>query len=211
MSDRKIAVSVIEDNKNVQDGMEFIINSHSEFYCLQYLSAEEALIEVKRTKPDLVIMDIGLPKMDGITCTKILRQSFPNMPIMICTVFEDAEKIFNALKAGANGYILKKHAGESLIQSIKDLLNGGSPMSSQIARKVVDSFKAPINYKVREDFNLTNREREILSYIGKGLTNKEIAKKLFISSNTIRTHIYHIYEKLHVSNRVEAVKKLNNI
>ncbi len=210
MSDRKTAVSIIEDNKNVQDGIGFVINSHSEFYCLQYLSAEEALIAIKKNKPDLVIMDIGLPKMDGITCTKILRKSFPNIPIMICTVFEDAEKIFNALKAGANGYILKKHTGESLIQSIKDLLSGGSPMSSEIARKVVDSFKAPLKNKISESFNLTNREKEILSYIGKGLTNKEIAEKLSISSNTIRTHIYHIYEKLHVNNRVEAVKKLNN-
>jgi DNA-binding NarL/FixJ family response regulator len=151
-------------------------------------------------------MDINLPGMNGIECTAMIKERYPEILIMMCTVFEDSEKIFNALKAGANGYILKRAAGETLLDAIKELLKGGAPMSSDIARKVVSSFReTPV--VENHDASLTRRENEILELLGKGYGNKEIADKLFVSIHTVRTHIYHIYEKLHVRNRVEAVNK----
>lgn len=125
----------------------------------------------------------------------------------MCTVYEDSNKIFSALKAGANAYILKRTAGDALLDAIKELINGGSPMSSEIARKVVNSFNTELNGPVNDDALLTKRENEILDYIAKGYRNKEIADLLHVSSNTIRCHIYNIYEKLHVQSRVEALNK----
>ncbi len=183
-----------------------MINSYSDFFCRSYANAEEALEDIKRSRPQVVLMDINLPGMNGIECTRLIKAMYPDIQIMMCTIFEDSEKIFDALKAGANGYILKKAAGETLINDIKELINGGAPMSSDIARKVVNSFSQPPMTKNHEA-TLTKRENEILDMLGKGYGNKEIADKLFVSVYTVRTHIYHIYEKLHVRNRVEALNK----
>ncbi|WP_300666177.1 response regulator transcription factor [Fluviicola sp.] len=203
-----INVCIIEDHPEMREGMLFILHSEPDFRCTSFSNAEGALEAFHRSKPDVVLMDINLPGIDGIECTRKIKELHPEMLVMMCTVLEDSEKIFNALKAGANGYLLKRSAGQILIQSIKDLVNGGAPMSSAIARKVVDSFKEPETKRANpEESSLTKRENEILDLVAKGYANKEIAIKLTVSLHTIRTHIYHIYEKLHVRNRVEALNK----
>src|ERR1043166_1360265 len=134
-------VFIIEDHFETRSGISFIINGNSEFNCMSFNCAEDALEGMKHNQPQVVLMDINLPGMNGIECTRQIKQRYPSVLIMMCTVFEDSEKIFNALKAGANGYILKKSAGETLLEAIRELLRGGAPMSSDIARKVVNSFR----------------------------------------------------------------------
>ena len=157
-------------------------------------------------------MDINLGGMSGIECVRHLKPLFPDILYMMCTVYEEDEKIFEALSAGASGYILKKTAPGKLLEAIKELHEGGAPMSSQIARKVVAAFRGkPLGESPSmEDESikiLSNREKEILEHLSKGMLYKEIANSLFISPETVRKHVYHIYEKLHVNNRVEAVNK----
>ncbi|MNJ84418.1 Transcriptional regulatory protein DegU [compost metagenome] len=203
-----INVSIIEDHAEMREGMLFILHSEPDFQCTSFSNAETALEAFRLSTPDVILMDINLPGIDGIECTRKIKELYPDILVMMCTVLEDSEKIFNALKAGANGYLLKRSAGQTLIQSIKDLMNGGAPMSSAIARKVVNSFKETETTQIHtEEPLLTKRENEILDLISKGYANKEIAAKLTVSLHTIRTHIYHIYEKLHVHNRVEALNK----
>lgn len=203
-----INVSIIEDHPEMREGMLFILRSEPDFQCNSFSNAEDALESFRLSAPDVILMDINLPGIDGIECTRKIKELYPEILVMMCTVLEDSEKIFNALKAGANGYLLKRSAGQTLIQSIKDLVNGGAPMSSAIARKVVNSFKETETTQMHtEEPLLTKRENEILDLISKGYANKEIAAKLTVSLHTIRTHIYHIYEKLHVHNRVEALNK----
>lgn len=201
-----VEVCIIEDQPEVRSGISYIINSYSDFFCTPYANAEAALQGIKQSKPQVVLMDINLPGIDGIECTRLIRELYPDILVMMCTVFEDSEKIFDALKAGANGYILKKAAGETLINAIKELISGGAPMSSDIARKVVESFRGPVP-GTNTGTALTRRENEILELLGKGYGNKEIAEKLSVSVYTVRTHVYNIYEKLHVRNRVEALNK----
>lgn len=201
-----INVCIIEDLQEMRTGISFIINSYKDFVCTTYPNAEDALAAFEHRQPHVVLMDINLPGMDGIACTRYIKQHYPKVLIMMCTVFENSEKIFDALKAGANGYILKRSAGELLIDAIKDLLKGGAPMSSEIASKVVESFREK---PTPAEPTLTRRENEILELLGKGYENREIAEKLSISFYTVRTHIYNIYEKLHVRNRVEALSKLS--
>ncbi len=203
-----IRVSIIEDHTEMREGMLFILHSEPDFQCTSFTNAENALESFRQSTPDVVLMDINLPGIDGIECTRKIKELYPEILVMMCTVLEDSEKIFNALKAGANGYLLKRSAGQTLIQSIKELVSGGAPMSSAIARKVVNSFKeTEIKPTNTVESSLTKRENEILDLISKGYANKEIAAKLTVSLHTIRTHIYHIYEKLHVHNRVEALNK----
>jgi DNA-binding NarL/FixJ family response regulator len=202
----QLAIAIIEDHQKIRNGMEYLIRSHDGFSCRAYENAEVAIADFRLNKPDIVLMDIGLPGMDGIACTQLIKSEFPDVLIMMCTVYEDDEKIFRALSAGASGYILKRSAGDHLIQSIKELHDGGAPMSSTIAKKVVVSFQKQ-DASAKESPLLTDRENEVLDLLAQGFRNKEIAAHLFVSVNTIRTHIYNIYEKLHVQNRVEALNK----
>jgi DNA-binding NarL/FixJ family response regulator len=203
--EKKIRVALVEDHLEIREGLSYIINNTMGFACEVFENAEIATEGINQNDFDIVLMDINLPGMNGIECTRIIKEKNPNLPIMMCTAYEDDENIFKALAAGAKGYILKRSAGDSLIDAIKDLNEGGSPMSSAIARRVVDSFQRPIGGGA--NFNLTARENEILDLLSQGFRNKEIAERLFVSVNTIRTHIYNIYEKLHVQNRVEALNK----
>ena len=157
-------------------------------------------------------MDIGLPGISGIECTARIKLLFPQIQIIICTVFEDDERLFNALSAGASGYILKGSAPAVLLDSIKDIYNGGSPMTSHIARKVVASLHHPVSNlnSVAVTYDLSSREVEILSLLVEGHRNKEIAERLFISLNTVKSHVYRIYEKLHVKSRIEAMNRITN-
>lgn len=202
-----IKVAMIEDHEDIRMGISYMINNNPEFKCVAYPNAESALSNFEIDLPDVILMDINLPGIDGIECTQRIKRKYPQVLIMMCTIYEDSNKIFSALKAGASGYILKRSAGEVLLESIKDLINGGSPMSPEIARKVVNSFNTELNGPIHDDAILTKRENEILDYIAQGFRNKEIADKLNVSSNTIRCHIYNIYEKLHVQSRIEALNK----
>lgn len=205
-----IHVAVIEDHHDIREGMSFLIESNDEFICRAYGTAEDALEAFREFLPDVVLMDINLPGMDGIACTRIIKEKYPSVHIMMCTVYEDDEKIFRALSAGASGYMLKRSAGDNLLDAIRELKRGGAPMSSSIARKVVASFRqAPSTSP--ETALLTPRENEILDLLAQGFRNKEIAEQLHVSVNTIRTHIYNIYEKLHVQNRIEALNKTGRI
>jgi two-component system, NarL family, response regulator LiaR len=205
---KQIVVVTVEDNADIRNSLKELLNNDKDILCVAtYDTAESAMIEIPEILPDIVLMDIGLPKMNGIDCIKKLKPLCPGVQYMICTIYDEDEKIFDALAAGANSYILKRSKQEVLIEAIKDLYEGGSPMSSDIARKIVLSFqKKTIDSQVTE-YGITPRETEILGLLAEGLSYKEIAAKIFISVKTIRKHIYNIYEKLHVHNRLEALNK----
>lgn len=203
-----ISVCIVEDNRDILHALEEIIMMADGYELLgSFTSAEDAVYGIPTLHPNVVLMDINLGKMDGIECVKRIKPDHPDILFMMCTVYEEDEKIFEALAAGANGYILKKTSPSKMLEAIKELNEGGAPMSSQIARKVVTAFqKAPSSNSAQID-KLSNREAEILELLAKGLLYKEIAASLNIAQETVRKHVYHIYEKLHVNNRVEAVNK----
>lgn len=204
---KPIRVTIVEDDADIRESFEAIINSNPEFECLNsFDNAEEALTGIPLAPPDVVIMDIHLPGMSGTEAVRILKEQMPALQITMCTVYEDDEHIFNALKAGANGYLLKRTSPEKLIEALHDLYQGGSPMNGEIARRVVASFqvKPAPNPELAM---LTAREKEILDLLAKGYLYKEIAAELFISIETVKRHIHNIYEKLHVQTRTEALNK----
>lgn len=202
-----ITVCIVEDNTDIRQALEQIISMSDEYRLLaSYASAEEAIIGIPLQQPMVVMMDINLGGMSGIECVRELKPRYPDILFMMCTVYEEDEKIFEALAAGANGYILKKTAPGKLLEAVKELYEGGAPMSSQIARKVVSTFSGRNNMGSHMS-SLSNRENEILELLAKGLLYKEISAHLGIAQETVRKHVYHIYEKLHVNNRIEAVNK----
>lgn len=208
---KDISVCIVDDNSDLRNALEEIISMADGYNCIATIgTAEEAIQQIPIIKPDVVLMDINLGSIEsGIDCVRILKEKVPATNFMMCTVYEEDEKIFEALSAGASGYILKKTAPAKLLEAIRELCQGGAPMTSQIARKVVAAFQnKPIGISDNEELEqLSNREKEILEQLSKGLMYKEIAAELFISQETVRKHVYHIYEKLHVTNRVEAVNK----
>jgi DNA-binding NarL/FixJ family response regulator len=197
----------IEDHAEIRNGLTFLINNTDGFLCHDFPNAEDALEFLSSVPVDVVLMDINLPGMSGTECTSIIRERYPKTHVIMCTVYEDDEKIFKALEAGANGYILKKTSSSDLIIAINEVLNGASPMSGEIARKVVQSFRKK---NVNPSYDLSERELAILNLISLGYSNKEIGEKLFISPHTVRNHLYNIYNKLHVNSRIEAMNKLNS-
>jgi DNA-binding NarL/FixJ family response regulator len=206
----EISVCIVDDNKQLRDTLEEIIIMSDGYQCIGTIAtAEEAIEKLPQIKPDVVLMDINLGGTEsGIDCVKALKPQMPATNFMMCTVYEEDEKIFEALSAGASGYILKKTAPAKLLEAIRELYQGGAPMSSLIARKVVAAFQnKPASADANRLDELTNREKEILEQLSKGLMYKEIAAQLFLSAETVRKHVYHIYEKLHVNNRVEAVNR----
>jgi DNA-binding NarL/FixJ family response regulator len=209
---KEITVCIVDDVSELRQALEEIVSSADGYKCIGTMSnAAEALTKIPILKPDVVLMDINLNEAEsGIDCVRELKPLLPSTNFMMCTVYEDDEKIFEALSAGASGYILKKTEPPKLLESIKELHEGGAPMSSQIARKVVFAFRnkpvSPTNAANGIE-QLSHRERQILEELSRGLMYKEIAGVLFISPETVRKHVYHIYEKLHVTNRVEAVNK----
>jgi DNA-binding NarL/FixJ family response regulator len=202
-----INVSIVEDSKEIREGLEILLNGSEGYHCVGvYATGEDALLGLLSRRPDVVLMDINLPGMSGIECTRKLRQLRPALPIMVLSVYEDDEKIFESLKAGASGYLLKKTPPAALLDAILDVHTGGAPMSSRIARKVVATFQV-LGPSSMETENLSPREHEIMAYLAKGYRYKEIADALFISVETVRTHLRNIYDKLHVRSRGEAVLK----
>jgi DNA-binding NarL/FixJ family response regulator len=202
-----IKVAIVEDNDEIREGLSVLIDDSEGYHCTAtYPSAEEALKYLPAHKPDVVLMDIKLTGMSGIDCIRELKEKLPNIQVMMLTVYEDDDTIYNSLIAGATGYILKKTPPAALLDAIRTLYDGGSPMSDLIARKVVQSFQQ-MGASSKETENLSGREQEILSYLAKGYHDKEIAEKFFISVETVRTHLRNVYKKLHVRSRTEAVLK----
>jgi len=202
-----IAVAIVEDIKEIREGLRILINLSDGFNCEHvYSTAEEALDLLPQSKPDVVLMDINLPGISGIECVKQLKPLCPDTQFIMSTVYEDDENIYESLKAGATGYLLKKTVPARILEAIAEVHDGGSPMSAQIARRVIASFQKGDG--IEESEVLTAREKEILKNLSEGLRYKEIAAKLKISIETVRTHARRIYEKLHVQSRTEALNKV---
>lgn len=205
--EKSIRIAVVEDDKTVREGLQMLLNGSHGYSCIAaFGSGEEALTGIPDMMPDVVLMDINLPGISGIECiVKLKEQELPAMYIML-TVFENTDAIFQSLAAGACGYLLKNTPPAKLLEAIRDVYNGGSPMSGEIARKVVQSFQQPA-VKPGTSSCLTKREEEILGFLSQGYFYKEIAGTLSISVETVRTHIRNIYEKLQVRTRTEAILK----
>jgi len=202
-----ITVSIVDDEADLREHIAGYLAAAGDIRCLSaYASAEEALERLPQDKPDVVLMDINLGGMDGIECARRLKTQMPEAQILMLTVFEDTEKIFKALAAGASGYLLKRLSPKKLIEAIAEVRAGGSPMSASIARKVVQSFQAAPP-RGDESVDLSQRERSVLDGLAEGLAYKQIADQLGVSIHTVRNYIRRIYEKLHVQTRTEAVAK----
>jgi two-component system, NarL family, response regulator LiaR len=202
-----ITVSIVEDILHIRESIICLLNESAACACISsYASGEEALAALPELQPDIVLMDIGLPGMDGITCIKQLKTLCPKTQFMVCTVHDEDEKVFDAIAAGANAYILKGSNGSALIASVTELHQGGSPMSSDIARKLVKQYQK-ITSPVQLTALLTAKEKEIIVLLSRGLTYQQAANSIYISPKTIKKHIYNIYEKLQVSSRTEAINK----
>ncbi|HKS38956.1 MAG TPA: response regulator transcription factor [Verrucomicrobiae bacterium] len=202
-----ITVSIVEDNDQLRGTLARVISRAEGFRCLgQYANAESALEALPRERPNVVLMDINLPGMNGVECVRQLKQLAPEIQAVMLTVYEDTDNIFNALAAGASGYLLKRTGSAELLEAIRDVHQGGSPMTTHIARKVVQSFQRA-GASPQPTANLSQREQEVLDCLSQGFLYKEIAEKLGISYETVHTYIRRIYEKLQVRTRTEAVAK----
>ncbi|MBM3855439.1 MAG: response regulator transcription factor [Verrucomicrobia bacterium] len=203
----RAGVAIVEDDRAVRENLATLIRTDERLRPLgAFASAEEALREIPGLAPDLVVMDINLPRMNGIECVARLKLQLPRLLVLMLTVYEDDDSIFRALKAGANGYLVKRDAAEKLLEALQEVQHGGAPMSAHIARQVVQFFhrsEAPATEAER----LSPREVEILDLLVQGLVLKEVAEQLGIGLETVRTHVNHIYQKLHVRSRTEAVVK----
>ena len=202
-----IKVAIVDDEVDLRENIAGYVDTAKGFRCLSvYSSAEEALVHLPKEKPDVVLMDINLGGMSGIECVRQLKPQMPATQVVMLTVLEDTEKIFSALAAGASGYLLKRLAPAKLLEAIREVNEGGSPMSAPIARKVVQSLQ-PAVASADETTALSPREREVLDGLAEGQAYKQIADKLGVSIHTVRNYIRRIYEKLHVCSRTEAVAK----
>lgn len=203
-----INVSIVEDQEQLRNTLSRVLNRADGFKCVStYGSAEAALEELPKDAPDVVLQDINLPGINGVECARRLKQIAPQIQVIMLTVYEDTENIFNALAAGASGYLLKRTSSAELLESIREVHRGGSPMTAHIARKVVQSFQKPVSAAAEATEDLSPREREVLDCLSQGFLYKEIAEKLGISYETVHTYIRRIYEKLQVRTRTEAVAK----
>jgi len=203
-----ITVSIVEDQEPLRNTLARVISRAEGFKCISHFgSAEEAIRDIPKNPPEVVLMDINLPGLNGVECVRQLKEKLPKLLIMMLTVYEDTENIFNALAAGASGYMLKRTPRAELLDAIKEVHRGGSPMTTHIARLVVQSFQKPVQAPDPAIEHLSPREQEVLDCLAQGLIYKEIADKLDISYETVHTYIRRIYEKLQVRTRTEAVAK----
>lgn len=202
-----ITICIIEDILDIQKGLQSIIEQDNRFQLLKcFDNAEEAIEQLPKIQPNVVITDINLPQKTGIDCVLEIKHDFPEIQFIMFTIYEDNDQVFEALKAGASGYILKNTSPEKIVDAIIELNEGGSPMSPKIARKVLSSFTTNITNPVNE--LISKREQEVLELLSKGFLYKEIADKLNITLSTVKRHLNHIYTKLQVQNKTEAVNKL---
>lgn len=205
---QKYQIWIVEDNDLYRKNLLDLINEQSELGCSQTFNCSEDIILAfhKEWAPDVVLLDIGLPGISGLECIPQLKALSPGTHIILITIYDDDEKIFKAICAGASGYLLKSSPEEKIIEAIHEVINGGASMNSYVAKKIIDMF-AKINLP-KQDYRLSSREKEILEHIVNGLTKKKIAEKLFLSFHTIDTHLRSIYNKLHVNSRSSAVAKI---
>lgn len=202
----EIKVGIIEDEREIREGLQFLINGSEGFTCLHvFENAKEALEKIPSLQLDVVLTDIHLPDKTGIECVSVLKPLCPDTQFLMCTSLEDTESVFNALKAGATGYLSKSTPPAKLLEAISEIHQGGSPMSVHIARKVITSFQK--TEKNMELEKLSPREQEVILLLSKGFRYKEIADKIFVSTETVRTHIRNIYQKLQVNCCIDALNK----
>ena len=207
-ADATINVAIVEDDVEVRRSLINIINRETGMSCAgAFGTGQEALEQIPRLRPQTVLMDINLPGMSGIECVRKLAEAVPGLPIVMLTVYHDTKAIFDSLAAGAIGYLLKPVRADELVRAIRDVRAGGAPMSTSIARQVVQAFKKPASPERGDVPDLSPREREVLELLAKGYQSKEIATQLGIAYWTVESHVAHIYQKLHVRSRAEAVAK----
>lgn len=200
-------IAIVEDNRTIRESLAEFVQTDPEMSCICACStAEEALKVLPKHQPNIVLMDIQLPNLSGIECCAQLKRLLPSVQIIMVTVYEDTERIFKALRAGACGYLLKRCTPEELVSAIREVQQGGAPMSREIARKVIFSFQEPL-VASEEVEDLSPREREILKLLAEGFSNKEIASRMGVTDGTVRWHLLHVYHKLHVRSRTEAALK----
>ena len=200
-------IAIVEDNKTIRESLVEFVQTDAENRCVcTCATAEEALKAIPKHQPEIVLMDIQLPNLSGIECCAQLKQLLPSVQIIMVTVYEDTERIFKALRAGACGYLLKRCTPEELISAIREVQQGGAPMSREIARKVIFSFQEPLTTAAEVE-DLSPREREILELLAEGFPNKQIASRMGVTDGTVRWHLRHVYHKLHVRSRTEAALK----
>lgn len=204
-----ISIAIVEDEKNYNNALKKVINYQKDMKVIaQFFDGNDAMMHLPGISPDVVMMDIQLQDMLGIEIIEKLRKEMPDTQFIMCTSFDDDEKIFNSLKAGAMGYLVKGESMDKILSSIRDVYSGGAPMSFSIARRVLKHFENKFP-EIKGFDELTEREKEILELLSQGLLYKEIADKKFISIDTVKKHVGNIYRKLHVNNKVEAVNKFN--
>lgn len=203
-----ISVAIFEDNKVLRESLQQLINNTGDIVCTgSFADANKLLRNIRMADPDVVMMDINMPGISGIEAVQIIKEAFPQIRILMQTVFEENDKIFAAICAGASGYMLKKTPPQKMIEAIRETYLGGAPMTASVAAKVVEMFRLQSGSKKNEFINLSEREKEILSLLVKGKSYKAVASACFISIDTVSTHVRHIYEKLHVHSKSEAVAK----
>src|SRR5450756_2058115 len=199
-----IRVAIVEDSKTIRESLTHFVQTDPECRCVfACATAEEALVGIPKHQPEVVLMDIQLPKLSGIECTAQIKKMLPAVQIIMVTVYEDTERIFKALRAGACGYLLKRCTPEELVSAIREVRQGGAPMSREIARKVIVSFQEPVATAAEVE-GLSPREHEILELLAAGFPNKQIAARVGLTDGTVRWHLRHVYHKLHVRSRTEA-------
>jgi DNA-binding NarL/FixJ family response regulator len=206
-----LRIAIFDDNSNIRDSISLLLKTEKDFEVVgSFAHVLDCVLDIKQCRPDIVLMDIEMPGMTGIEAVKKIQQEFPVIQVLMQTVFEDDDRVFDSICAGASGYILKNFLNVKLIDAIKELQFGGSPMSPSIARKVLTKMQQipeHVRPEAAPDYHLTPREKEVLACVVNGLSYKMVADQLFISYETVRTHVKHIYEKLHVASLTEVVHK----
>ena len=204
----EIKVALFEDNKKLRESLEQLINGSEAMVCTgAYADAEKLMYKMEQADPEVVMMDINMPGISGIEAVRIIKEKFPDVRILMQTVFDDNDKIFAAICAGASGYVLKKTTPQKMLEAISETYTGGAPMTPSVAVKVLQMFRIQSKVETNEFIDLSEREKEILGLLVKGKSYKAIASACFISIDTVSTHVRHIYEKLHVHSKSEAVAK----
>ncbi|MFT4093103.1 MAG: response regulator transcription factor [Niabella sp.] len=211
MSNDRIKVAVFDDNAYRRESLCMLINSSSRMNCTgTFFDCSNVIADVRKAAPDVVLMDIDMPNVNGIEGVKLIRMNFPKVQVLMQTVFEDDDKIFASICAGASGYILKKSSPAQILQAVEDVYNGDAAMTASIAKKVLTAFQKNVFYENNQEISLTPREKEVLGYLVKGYSHKMVASACALSIHTVNTHIKKIYEKLQVNSVAEAVVKALN-